>query len=160
MTHLHLVSFALVFSVVAGCQQSSDRAAAEPRTPQPLPAKYLPDRETAVSAQSPAGMVSASRVASATDSIVEARCAREHRCENVGAGKRHATLEECYSTVRDDWEAELRGRECFDGTLNQEQLSACVTEVRNDDCRNPFGTLARVAACTADQICSRPGAPR
>ncbi len=94
----------------------------------------------------------ASEGASATDSIAEARCARESRCDNIGADKKFSSMEDCITRIREDWREELGAREC-PGGINETQLNECLAAVRAEECSNPFDTLERVAACTAGQIC-------
>jgi hypothetical protein len=90
---------------------------------------------------------------SAVDSIAEARCTRESRCENIGPDKRYSSTEDCVSRVREDWREDLDARACPSG-VNEAQLNECLGAIRQEDCSSPFDTLERVAACTASQICS------
>jgi hypothetical protein len=90
---------------------------------------------------------------SATESIAESRCAREARCDNVGAEKKFSSMEDCIIRVRSDWKDELSSRECPSG-VNETQLNECLNEIRQEECSSPFDTLERVAACTAGQICA------
>jgi hypothetical protein len=90
--------------------------------------------------------------ASARDSIAEARCAREQRCENVGGDQKYSSMQDCMATVRADWAEDLNAREC-PGGVNQTELTECLNAVRNEDCGNPFDSLSRVAECTTGQIC-------
>lgn len=94
----------------------------------------------------------ASEGVSATNSIAEARCARESRCDNIGADKKFSSMEDCITRIREDWREELSSREC-PGGINETQLNECLAAVRAEECSNPFDTLERVAACTAGQIC-------
>ena len=91
--------------------------------------------------------------ASATESIAEARCARESRCDNIGADKKFSSMEDCIIRIREDWREDLSTRECRSG-INETQLNQCLSEVREEECSSPFDTLERVAACTAGQICA------
>jgi hypothetical protein len=90
---------------------------------------------------------------SATDSIAEARCAREDRCTNIGDGKKYSTQQDCLARVRADWKDDLSARECPKG-INEKQLSECVSQIRNEECSNPLDTLSRMSQCTAGQICN------
>jgi hypothetical protein len=90
---------------------------------------------------------------SATDSIAESRCARESRCDNIGAEKKFSSMEDCILRVRTDWKDELSSRECPSG-IDETQLNECLNEIREEECSSPFDTLERVAACTVDQICA------
>src|SRR5688572_26560088 len=94
-----------------------------------------------------------SELKSATESIAESRCARETRCENIGADKTYSSMDDCIIRVRAEWKDDLDARECPSG-VNEMQLNECLNEVREEDCSSPFDTLERVAACTAGQICA------
>lgn len=95
----------------------------------------------------------ASEGGSAVESIAEARCARESRCENIGPDKRYSSMEDCVARVREDWRDDLDARACPSG-VNEAQLNECLGEIRQEECSSPFDTLERVAACTASQICN------
>lgn len=97
-------------------------------------------------------MLPASRPASAAESIAEARCAREQRCNNVGSNKKYSSHNDCMARIRDDWKADLNARECRGG-INQSELNECMTAIRAEECNSPFDTLDRVGECTAAQIC-------
>jgi hypothetical protein len=141
----------VVFGVLAlfGCNRSSDRDAAEPRgtiaaTDRDDDRADLDDRDT--------DLVPASRAASATQAIAESRCAREQRCENVGADRKYSSMNDCRTRVQNDWKEDLNAREC-PGGVDQTELSECLSEIRNEDCNSPFDTLGRLAACTVAEIC-------
>ena len=97
--------------------------------------------------------VRASEGGSAVESISEARCARESRCENIAPDKRYSSMEDCVARVREDWRDDLDARACPSG-VNESQLNECLTAIRQEECSSPFDTLERVAACTASQICN------
>lgn len=106
--------------------------------------------ETAAAAEAEAR---ATEGGSAVESIAEARCARESRCENIAPDKRYSSMEDCVLRVREDWRADLDARACPTG-VNETQLNECLSAIRQEECSSPFDTLERVAACTASQICS------
>ena len=94
----------------------------------------------------------ASRAASAAESITEARCAREQRCENIGPDKKYSSFSDCGARVRNDWKDDLNAREC-PGGVNQKELDECLASIRNEDCNSPLDTLSRLTQCTAGPIC-------
>jgi len=59
---------------------------------------------------------------------------------------------DCLTRIRNDWKDDLTARECPNG-INQAQLNECLAKIRNEDCGNPFDTLARVSECTVGKIC-------
>lgn len=90
--------------------------------------------------------------ATAVKQITTARCDREQKCGNVGAGKDYATSEACVVEVSDEWRDELNAYECPGGVVTKE-LSECLAEIRNEDCDAPFDTLGRIIACRESDIC-------
>jgi hypothetical protein len=97
-------------------------------------------------------MTPASRARSATEQLSEARCQREQQCGNIGDDKTFSSTQDCLARIQSDWKDDLSSRQC-PGGINQEQLDECLSEVRGEDCNNPFDTLARVTECTKAQIC-------
>jgi hypothetical protein len=98
------------------------------------------------------GTLGAPSAASAIDQITQARCARENRCDNVGADKKYSSMEECMTEIRREWQDDLDARSC-PGGIAQAELSECLSDIRNDDCGNPFDTLGRMMSCRESQIC-------
>jgi hypothetical protein len=94
----------------------------------------------------------ASRAASAAESITEARCAREQRCENIGADKKYSSFADCSARIKNDWKDELNAREC-PGGVDQKELDECLASIRNEDCNSPFDTLGRLSECMVAPIC-------
>lgn len=90
--------------------------------------------------------------ASAVESIAEASCARESRCDNVGPRLEYSSTEDCLRRMGERWTRELDARAC-PREIDDAGLNECLNEIRADDCGNPFDTLERVAACTPAQMC-------
>lgn len=89
----------------------------------------------------------------AVQAITQARCAREQRCNNIGADQKYASQDACLTRVEAEWHDELNTREC-PGGVNQGELNECLQEIRNDDCNNPIDTLGRFAACRESDLCN------
>ena len=98
------------------------------------------------------GPAPATETRSATESIAEARCAREQTCENIGADKKYSSSDDCLARIREDWREDLNAPEC-PGGVNESELNECLTAIRNEDCSSPFDTLSRLAECGDSQIC-------
>lgn len=98
------------------------------------------------------------RVQSATQngpaiaSIIEARCAREARCENIGPEKRFLTRAACVEHVRDKSQNKLNAKEC-PGGVDPKALDSCLTQIKNEDCGSPIETVERVATCNSIDLC-------
>jgi hypothetical protein len=89
---------------------------------------------------------------SVADLITEAHCDREQRCVKVGWPTRHASREECEAEIGLDWRDELDVFDC-PGGIDRDALDDCLTEIRNDDCDNPFDALERIVVCRPGKIC-------
>lgn len=149
MRALAKMGFLLATVALSACNRQKESPMTEP-APEPAGEAVAPverDRD-----DESVGMAPASRIRSATESIAEARCAREQRCNNVGADKNYSSMNDCMTRVRNDWKDDLNAREC-PGGVDQKELNECLAEIRNEDCGNPFDSLGRIAACSAAQIC-------
>jgi hypothetical protein len=91
-------------------------------------------------------------VASARESIVAARCDREERCSNIGAGKDYETRDACSSKLDGKTGSDLNTEDCARG-VDRPKLSACLSKIRTEDCGNPIDSLSRFAACRTGEIC-------
>jgi hypothetical protein len=89
---------------------------------------------------------------SAVASITEARCDRETRCNNVGAGKKFESRSDCLSKTRASWRDDLNALECPGGVV-ENQLTSCLSQIRSESCGNPLDTLGRALACRAVDLC-------
>lgn len=90
--------------------------------------------------------------ASAVSSIVDARCDREARCENIGANKKYKSWQQCNQEIAKKSSDKIGAPEC-PGGIDSHELSECLTEIRNEGCGNPLDTLERVAACNSADLC-------
>jgi hypothetical protein len=90
--------------------------------------------------------------ASAVSSIVEARCDREARCDNIGAKEEYKSWQECRKEISAKSTDKIGAPEC-PGGIDQHELSECLSEIRSERCGNPLDTLERVAACNSADLC-------
>jgi hypothetical protein len=90
--------------------------------------------------------------ATAVSSIVEARCDREARCENIGPKEKFKSWQACRQEIAKKSSDKIGAPEC-PGGVDQHELSECLTEIRNEGCGNPLETLERVAACNGPDLC-------
>jgi hypothetical protein len=102
--------------------------------------------------QGAVAMTPASLTRTAMEQISEARCERERQCGNIGDDKTFSSSQDCLARIQSDWKDDLNARQC-PGGVNQQQLDECMSQIRGEDCNNPFDTLARVTECTKSQIC-------
>jgi hypothetical protein len=151
-THMQIRNIGLLVGLtVAGLVGCERREAPIERTDPVEPEIETPRTRPAEPAAEPAGAMKGKHSA-AIDAIAKAKCSREQRCGNVGAGKRYTSNTDCVADVREDWREDLNAYECRGGIV-QKELSECVSEIENEDCANPFDTLGRVVACRASDIC-------
>ena len=88
----------------------------------------------------------------AIDQLASARCERETRCNNVGAGKRWASRDACVADLQRDTRDDLSAGECPAG-VDRAELNECLAEIRNNNCNDPLDTLERVVACRSSDMC-------
>jgi hypothetical protein len=91
-------------------------------------------------------------VSVALESIATARCDRENRCGNVGAGKKYKDTNSCITDVRADKVDDLNADECPAG-YDKGELQECLAAIKDEDCKNPIDKLSRITACRASDIC-------
>jgi hypothetical protein len=88
----------------------------------------------------------------AVNSMSEARCEYEQRCGNVGQDRTYSDKDHCLTRFKGDFQKELNAWEC-PGGINRDELTECLTEIRNNDCNSPFDSLERVIACRSSDLC-------
>ena len=91
----------------------------------------------------------------AVDAIAQARCTREQRCENIGAGREYPTAVDCEARVRAEWEEDLNSVACPRG-VNEAALTECLRELRDTSCAGLGDALGRWAKCAASDMCDNP----
>lgn len=88
----------------------------------------------------------------AISSIIEARCDREGRCENIGPDKHFLTRAACVEHVRDKSQNKLNAKEC-PGGVDAKALDSCLKQIKDEDCGDPIETVERVATCNSVDLC-------
>jgi len=84
--------------------------------------------------------------------ISSARCEHEQRCNHIGTGRRYESAQTCRTVVRNDFSQGLNARDC--ASVDHQELSECMAEIRSEDCNSPIDTLQRLAACRTAGMCS------
>jgi hypothetical protein len=94
----------------------------------------------------------------AVDAIVEARCAREQRCNNIGTRRLYPSLFECSLRVRAEWVEEVNRIACERG-VDEAALRRCLRELSNASCNDSQDAELR-SSCRPLDICDpRPEPP-
>jgi hypothetical protein len=88
----------------------------------------------------------------AISAIIEARCDREARCENIGPEKRFLTRAACVEHVRDKSQNKLNVKDC-PGGVDSKALDQCLKQIKDEDCGDPLETVERVATCNSVDLC-------
>lgn len=91
-------------------------------------------------------------IGAALGKITAARCDRETRCDNVGAGKTYDNRGACMSSIHGKTESDLNSKECPGGIRNSE-LSECLGKIDAEACGNPLDTISRLASCRTGALC-------
>lgn len=89
---------------------------------------------------------------SAINRVVAARCAREAKCNNIGADKRYETPSVCSEKLRADMRNDLTPHDCPRGVDNKE-LNDCLDAIQKEDCNNPIDTIGRLNQCRTSELC-------
>ncbi|MFM2417771.1 MAG: hypothetical protein RL385_2494, partial [Pseudomonadota bacterium] len=67
--------------------------------------------------------------------ITHARCEREARCDNIGAGKRYESTDLCEERTKHEWADDLNKYECPHG-IKEAKLEACLKDMRAEPPRD------------------------
>jgi hypothetical protein len=84
--------------------------------------------------------------------ITKERCDREERCTNIGVDRKYATRDVCIQDIRSDNMNTLTNAACPYG-IDSKQLQACLANIREERCNNPFDKLSRYSACKQSALC-------
>ena len=87
-----------------------------------------------------------------TQRIVEARCARETACNNIGPDKHFVDRSVCERTLGERMGNDLQPSACPRG-IDSDAANRCMEATRLEDCNNPIDTISRIAACRATELC-------
>jgi hypothetical protein len=142
--HTGIMAIALVICAAGACERK-DRERVDIS-----PARPAEPNEPATKA--PEGVPTRLSNDTVISRIVEARCARELRCENIGKDKKFESVAICRSELTKKGDDMLDAKECPRG-IDSKELGECLAEVKNEDCNNPLDTLERLAACRASDLC-------
>ena len=132
-----IFTMTLCASVLGACDKKEPRVDISPSRPAD------PERKATVAAMNNQQAIAM---------IANTRCARELRCENIGADKKFASMEVCKTELTDSKRDDLKLSEC-PGGIDRKELDECVAEIRNEDCSNPLEALERVMACRSSDLC-------
>ncbi len=89
---------------------------------------------------------------SAVARIAAARCDREARCNNVGRKERYPSRSDCIVLMQDGERDDINEKDC-PGGIDQKQLGACLSAIRDEACGNSLDTISRVVSCRSVGIC-------
>jgi hypothetical protein len=85
--------------------------------------------------------------------VADVRCRHEAACDNVGVGRRYATVEACVAELSSSAQSELAPRVCPRG-IDASRLSTCALQFQRESC-DPLAPLNRMYACDPPVLCSR-----
>ncbi len=84
--------------------------------------------------------------------VASAKCDRETRCGNIGAGRSYDSRAQCETVHRGKLTDDIRLKDCRGG-INEGELQECIREVRTESCTNPFEKFATHAECRVSELC-------
>jgi hypothetical protein len=135
-----------------GTDNTSARTDAYPTHPSSQSTTARNERENTVGVPNESSTREPTAGTDTLSKIVEARCSREARCNNVGANEKYSSTADCDMKVRDDWRQELDSRSCSQGVDN-DALDICLRKIREDSCNSPTQSLSRWMDCRQGKIC-------
>jgi hypothetical protein len=120
----------------------------DPDTPQPAGyAQPAPPPQ-----MTPAAGVTLSH-ADAAQSLSEAHCNHEAKCNRIGPAARYASWDHCMSVLRTQTDSKFR--ECRYG-IRQSELATCMTEVGGQGCgliTEPLDSFESMYVCRSAALC-------
>jgi hypothetical protein len=100
----------------------------------------------------PAASAPARELNSAVNDVADARCDLEQRCNNIGAGQSFDNREACETKMHGSVADELNTKDCPNG-VDESKLSACLSQLRSEECGDPMDSMSRWAACRQGELC-------
>ncbi|MDB4931113.1 MAG: hypothetical protein JWM10_3597 [Myxococcaceae bacterium] len=137
------LALSLVLALAGACDRVPN---GDGKTEQELERERVPIAREAIS--TPTAMA----FNDAINTLVDARCGQEQRCNNIGDGKRYGSGSACQQQVRAGFSDDLVPAECPDA-VDRRALAACVKEVGDEACGPPLDRLARLANCRTVALC-------
>jgi hypothetical protein len=122
-------SFAFTVCLVAACGGSGTRGPDTASTSAPLATDTL-----------------------AASQVVDARCDRQVRCNDIGPGKRYETMDVCTKEMGYEKRTELHTGDCPRG-VRERALEGCMHAIKGVSCEEPLDSLFRLDACSKDRLC-------
>ena len=98
-------------------------------------------------------------VEGAREGAAQRHCKFEERCGNIGSGKTYASVQECLTSKRADWQNIWPTDRC-EGRINGETLNVCYTAIENTQCNNIVDFFATASKCESSDVCTAGSAPQ
>jgi hypothetical protein len=100
----------------------------------------------------PGASAPARELSSAVNDVADARCDLEQRCDHVGAGQSFENREACETKMHGSLADDLNTKDCPNG-VDGSKLSACLSQLRSEECGDPLDSMSRWAACRQGELC-------
>jgi len=84
--------------------------------------------------------------------LTNARCDREARCNNVGAGRKYENRAQCVAKLDDEGYSDLNEDNCPLG-VDQDKLGACLVSLRDHECGPPLARIDDLRICADTRVC-------
>jgi len=124
---------------IAADRRAEDRAKREARRDEPI---------------APNDHVVRAGPVSASESIADARCDREVKCNRVGIHGKYPSHGACVAELKHDIRSDLRNDVCAEG-VRAKELNDCLQAIRVEQCGNALDldAVIRIKACRAENLC-------
>jgi hypothetical protein len=80
-------------------------------------------------------------------------CRFNQKCGDIGPGKSFATIDECLTKARADWQDTWPTSSC-DGKMNPDKFNVCITAIDNTQCNNIIDLFATGSKCARGEVCT------
>ena len=102
-----------------------------------------------------AGCVS---VQDAREGGAQRNCRFEQRCGHIGQGQTYASIDECLTARRAEFQNRWPTDRC-DKRINGETLNVCYQAIDNTQCNNFVDLIATFSKCEANDVCTAGSPP-
>ena len=92
-------------------------------------------------------------VTSAREEAAQRWCQFEGRCGEIAPGQNYATLAECLTDKRADFQNAWPTDRC-EGRLNPETYNVCLQKIQNTTCNDLIDAFNTAVQCGASEVCN------
>jgi hypothetical protein len=88
------------------------------------------------------------------DRLSSARCDHEQTCNNIGDGRKYATVDVCMDQMRGEAANQLNAYRCPRG-IDEKALDSCLASLQSGQCGFSLDSINRDNNCRASSMCMK-----